>query len=173
MVFAAPAKAAAWSPVFFGMFPGVADCLEKSASICEVESFAFSASAQVIFTFSRASFVGQKRSATTATPEGSCSTARTPGILRASVASKLTTLPPNTGGRATRAKSIPGSRTSRPNCAVPSTLEGVSNQCELFWIFQRNVRGGLQLRSGVGQRTVRSFLSGGGVYHHAFLDAAF
>src|SRR6266436_4934321 len=149
MVFAAPAKEAAGSPVFLAMFPGVADCLEKSESICEVESCAFSPSSQVIFTFSRSSFSDQKRCAMTATPEGICSMARTPGILRASVASKLTTLPPNTGGRATRAKSIPGSRTSRPNCAVPSTLEGVSKR-----------------------RTVRSFLSGSGVNHHAFLHAA-
>jgi hypothetical protein len=41
---------------------------------------------------------------------------------------KLLTLPPNTGGRATSATSIPGSRTSRLKTALPLTLSGVSSR---------------------------------------------
>src|SRR5216684_1630467 len=48
-----------------------------------------------------------------------------------------------------------------------------SNQGELLWIFQRNVCRWFQLRSGVGERTVGSFLSGSGVNHHSFFDATF
>src|SRR5256886_13580274 len=52
----------------------------------------------------------------------------TPGTAFALVASKLFTLPPKTGERATTATSKPGAFTSIPNCALPSTLGGVSSR---------------------------------------------
>ena len=128
LVFAAPASAAAGSPVFRAMTPGVADSFENSSRIFVVDNAAFSPSSQVIFNLSRPTFAAQNFSATTVTPDGTCSTARTPGILNASAASTLTTFPPNTGGLATTAYTIPGNRTSNPNCAVPFTLEGVSSR---------------------------------------------
>jgi len=39
---------------------------------------------------------------------------------------KLFTLPPNTGQRCTMAYTMPGTRTSRPNCALPSVFGGMS-----------------------------------------------
>ena len=45
-----------------------------------------------------------------------------------SVASKLFTLPPNTGDRATRAVFMPGICTSMPNCASPVTFSGESSR---------------------------------------------
>jgi len=71
---------------------------------------------------------GQNPSAITATPEGTCSTAFTPGMFSISKVSNLTGLPPNTGERATSAVNIPGKCTSIPNSAVPLIFEGVSNR---------------------------------------------
>ena len=63
-----------------------------------------------------------------ATPVEICTTCFTPGTAFALVASKLFTLPPKTGERATTATSKPGVFTSIPNCALPSTLGGVSSR---------------------------------------------
>src|SRR5471032_265070 len=76
--------------------------------------------------------------ATTATPapapvlDGSTlekSTTRiTPGIFRTASLSTLATVPPITGDMRTAAYTMPAGRTSRPNCAVPFTLDGVSRR---------------------------------------------
>ena len=79
-----------------------------------------------------ARIAAQVDSATTATPPadfaaafaGISNTSRTPRTALARVASKLFGLPPNTGQRAITAYSIPGTRTSRPNPALPSTFAG-------------------------------------------------
>src|SRR5438874_10988540 len=63
-----------------------------------------------------------------ATPVEICTTCFTPGTAFALVASKLFTLPPKTGERATTATSKPGVFTSIPNCALPSTLGGVRSE---------------------------------------------
>src|SRR5438477_9325018 len=110
------------------MLPGLEEVLENSSVIFEVERPEFSPSSQVTFNLSQPNFADQKRSAMTATPEGICSTARTPAIFMVSAESTLETLPPKTGGRATTAKSMPGIFTSKPNCAVPFILEGVSRR---------------------------------------------
>ena len=70
----------------------------------------------------------QVLSATTATPLEIWTTLFTPATAFDRAASKLLTLPPNTGQRATTAYTIPGSRTSMLNCALPSTLGGVSKR---------------------------------------------
>ena len=46
------------------------------------------------------------------------------------VASKLATLPPNTGQRSSEAYSIPGTLTSIPKVVLPLTFAGVSRR---FW----------------------------------------
>ena len=74
----------------------------------------------------------QVLSATTATPVEICTTCFTPGTVLALESSKLATLPPNTGQRATTACSIPGTRTSIPKIARPSTFSGVSRR---LWDF--------------------------------------
>ena len=76
----------------------------------------------------RPSIAVQVLSATTATPFEICTTCLTPGTAFAFGASKLATLPPNTGQRATTAYSMPGRRTSIPNVALPSTFAGVSRR---------------------------------------------
>ena len=68
-------------------------------------------------------------SATTATPSEICTTFLTPGIFIASSAPlKLIGLPPITGHWAKAAYSMPGSLTSMPNSALPSTFDGVSRR---------------------------------------------
>ena len=76
----------------------------------------------------RPEVAAQKLVATTATPFGISTTARTPSTARASRASKDATAPPRSGGRTTCATSMPGTRTSRPKIAEPSTLAGVSSR---------------------------------------------
>ena len=76
----------------------------------------------------RACMAFQVLSATTATPDEICTTCFTPGMALVFAASKLATLPPNTGQRATTAYSMLGRRTSMPNVALPLTLSGVSRR---------------------------------------------
>src|SRR5437762_11456647 len=57
----------------------------------------------------------------------------TPGTLSASVASKLATLPPYTGGRATTAYSIPSSRVSMPYWALRSEERRVGKEGRSRW----------------------------------------
>src|SRR3984893_862746 len=116
------------SPTFLAIDPGEADCAEKSESIFVVDRLALSPSSHLTCNLSRPSFAGQKRSAITATPVGTCNTAFTPGTCWASVASKLRTFPPKTGQRAITAVIIPGTTTSRPNCAVPLVFGGGSKR---------------------------------------------
>src|SRR5690349_14791702 len=58
----------------------------------------------------------------------SATTARTPGTAFALVASYDLRVPPNTGQRSIDATSIPGTFTSMPKTALPSTLAGVSSR---------------------------------------------
>ena len=58
----------------------------------------------------------------------SATTARTPGIALALLASNDFSVPPNTGQRSIEAMSMPGTFTSMPNTALPSTLAGVSSR---------------------------------------------
>ena len=76
----------------------------------------------------RPSIALQVLSAITATPFEICTTFLTPGTAIAFVASKLATLPPNTGQRSSEAYSIPGRRTSSPNPMEPLTFAGVSRR---------------------------------------------
>src|SRR4029079_5808846 len=77
----------------------------------------------------RPSIAPQTEVATTATAESpSFPTWETPAILRDSVSSKLATLPPMTGHRASSAYFISGTRKSIPNIAVPLTFDGVSKR---------------------------------------------
>ena len=101
-------SAACGSPVFFATAPGFWDVSEKSRSICSVESPELGPRSQCTISLSRPSFAGQNPSAITATPEGTCSTAFTPGTFSDCVASKSSAFPPNTGDRATTAVNIPG-----------------------------------------------------------------
>ena len=120
-------------------------------------SDALGPSSHVIWSARRPSTACQYVSAMTATPLtlptpqapvpshgvlSSCTTCRTPGIPLVRVASKLRTLPPNTGERSTLAMSMPGMRTSMPNCAVPFTLDGVSRRC-VRWPSRRKSFGSL------------------------------
>src|SRR5437879_9328160 len=93
-----------------------------------LDTLALGPSAQETSSASRPFFAGQYPSATTATPVEIWTTCRTPGTAFALVASKRATLPPNTGQRAMTATSIPGTLTSIPNWALPSTLGGVSRR---------------------------------------------
>src|SRR5205814_2292829 len=77
---------------------------------------------------SRPRLAAQKPSAITATPEGTSTTLRTPGITFALSALKLLTLPPNTGERATTAVNIPGALTSIPKMPFPFVFSGVSRR---------------------------------------------
>ena len=76
----------------------------------------------------RPSIADQVLSATTATPFEISKTCFTPGTRFAFDASKLATLPPNTGHRCNTAYNMSGRRSSSPNVALPSTLDGVSRR---------------------------------------------
>ena len=64
----------------------------------------------------------------TATPDGTATILRTPGIERARESSKLFMVAPKIGGRATTAASIPGILTSIPKTALPFTFSEVSSR---------------------------------------------
>jgi hypothetical protein len=66
--------------------------------------------------------------AITATPEGTWATVFTPGTARARSASTCLTVAPKTGGRATRAVSMPGSVASIPKVASPVTFAWLSRR---------------------------------------------
>src|SRR5881397_1217102 len=102
----------------------VASCCTMSA----VERFAFGPSSQRMSSAARPCFAAHVSAATTATASSRRTTCRTPGMAFALASSTLASLPPNTGQAATAANFMPGSRTSMPNCAVPSTLSGVSSR---------------------------------------------
>ncbi len=119
-VFTSPA-AAAFMPSF------VASARYSSRSFV-VSSPAPVPGSQSTSSASRPSLAAQKWSATTATPEGTCTTARTPGTAFALSARNALTLPPKTGDRAIRAVFIPGICTSIANCAWPVTFCGESRR---------------------------------------------
>ena len=74
----------------------------------------------------------------TATPVGTWKIFFTPGTAFAFESSKLATFPPNTGHRAITAYSIPGKRVSRPNLAVPFTLDFVSRRFMDFPMYRKS-----------------------------------
>ncbi len=80
-----------------------------------LETFALGPSSQTIGSASSAVLACHHVSATTATAESpTCTTCFTPGMPCALAASKLFTLPPNTGHSLIAALSIPGSLRSKP-----------------------------------------------------------
>src|SRR5258705_7027255 len=87
---------------------------------------------QSTFSRSRACLAIQNLSATTAIAlpltSGYSNTSRTPGTARASLSSKLRTLPLNTGGRATSATNIPGRSRSMANLCDPSDFARPSSR---------------------------------------------
>src|ERR1051325_3413858 len=144
MRLAAPASAAAASPIVCATTAG---CAARAAS-CDRTLSELSAPASPgshsIWSARRAVTACQKLSATTATPAahpaahppfgpiqelGSSSTTwRTPGNALAAAAFTLLILPPSIGARSIEATSMPGTFTSIPNWALPSTLDGVSSR---------------------------------------------
>ena len=74
--------------------------------------FSALASSHSTFSASRPVRAAQVLCATTATPDGICTTSTTPGTLRAAAASNLSTLAPNLGAWATMAVSMLGRWTS-------------------------------------------------------------
>src|SRR5439155_373266 len=112
--------------------------------------------AQEMSRAARPCFAAHVASATTATASSRRTTCCTPGTAFAWVSSTLASLPPNTGQPATAANFMPGSRTSMPNCAVPSTLSGVSSRFTDVPISLKSF-GSLSVTSrGTGRRAARS-----------------
>ena len=91
--------------------------------IVSLDTFALGPSSQTIATLSSAVLACQNVSATTATAVSpTCTTFLTPGIAWALVASKLLTLPPNTGHSRMLATSMPGNFRSIAYIWRPVTL---------------------------------------------------
>jgi len=100
--------------------------------------------------------IGDIDVATTATPEEVSTVATTPGTARAFSSLNVFTDPPSTGGCASAAYSMPGRRTSMPNCALPSTFAGVSRRC-IFVPTYLKLRGSLSgTFSGTGNAAAAS-----------------
>ena len=129
----AAARAAAASPLVRPGLPGERT-LASSAVLYDFESCdSLGPASQVILSASRPRSAAQVFCAITATPpsgkkapgigvSGMRTMRSTPGTLRASLSSTLTTLPPQTGGRAMTATFMPGSVTSAPYTAVPVVI---------------------------------------------------
>jgi hypothetical protein len=101
----------------------------RNAAIVALLYFSLPTVSHSMVTASSAVLACQKVSATTATAFSSTlTTFFTPGIFSAFAASKLFTLPPNTGHALIEALSIPGSLTSTPYCILPTTLSAVSSR---------------------------------------------
>ena len=100
------------------------------ARIAALSRCALPPGSHVIFKASRARSACQKCSATITTPPSVRMTLRTPGIASAATESSASTLPPSTGLCASAAYNSPGSLTSIPNSALPSTLlaESIRNR---------------------------------------------
>src|SRR5262245_5960034 len=140
----AEASAASTSPVFFCTAPG---CLHCSANVCEISGVLWAdtgPSSHFTVSARRPSIADHVLSATTASPVEIGTTSLTPGTDLAFVASKLAAFPPKTGQRAATANNIPGSFTSIPNTALPSTLPGVSRRLVALPI-SRNCDGSFKL----------------------------
>src|SRR5205823_6012160 len=105
-----------------------ADAAASCCTMSAVVRLAFGPSSQRMSSAARPCFAAHVSAATTATASSRRTTCCTPGMAFALASSTLATLPPNTGQAATAANFMPGSRTSMPNCAVPSTLSGVSRR---------------------------------------------
>ena len=85
------------------------------SAIVALDTVALGPSSHAIGNASSAVLACHQVSATTATAESpTCTTCRTPGMPRTVAASKLFTLPPNTGQSLIAALSIPGSFRSNP-----------------------------------------------------------
>jgi hypothetical protein len=125
---AAPAIAVATSPSERATTPDRSAAARNSRTMSSVERRAFGPSSQRTSSAARPRVAVQVSSATTATASSSRTTWRTPAIALARLSSTLASRPPNTGQAATAATFMPGSRTSQPNGAEPSTLAGVSSR---------------------------------------------
>ena len=135
--FAAPSSALSASPSPRTTFPLRPAAFASAASISALLSFAFGPGSQSIFSAARPVSAAQVDEAATQTPPhtwlgglaGAISkTFVTPGTASAAVASNDLTFPPNAGGRATTAWSIPGRRTSRPYSAAPRAIAALSTR---------------------------------------------
>src|SRR6266700_704005 len=142
--FAAPASVPAASPSLRASTPGCSANLTNCARMPSESSEAASPSSHWISSARRPVTACQYVSATTAMPAAQpaaqappvpvhglgsrATTARTPGTALALVASYDLSVPPNTGQRSIDATSMPGTFTSMPNTALPSTLAGVSSR---------------------------------------------
>src|SRR6185503_3748846 len=105
---AAPAKAPAASPTLRMDMPGLAARPAHSCRRAGVDTLAHLPSSHWMTRALRPSIALQVLSAITATPFEICTTFLTPGTAIVFVASKLATLPSNTGQRSSEAYSIPG-----------------------------------------------------------------
>src|SRR5712691_2683291 len=129
--FAAPASTAftsppAWLPT--KACSASSPALSTSAIVL-LDTLAFSPSSQTIGSCSSAVLACHQVSATTATPESpTCTTFLTPFMPLTRAASKLFTLPPNTGQSLIAAFSIPGSFRSAPYTCAPVTFGIVSRR---------------------------------------------
>ncbi len=116
IVRAAPASAAFTSPTLLA--DTASSAVRPALSICatsELEVLAFGPSSQTIGSASSAVLACHQVSATTATAlSPTCTTFFTPGRLATAAASKLFTLPPNTGQSLIAAFSMLGSFKSMP-----------------------------------------------------------
>src|SRR6185295_14175511 len=98
-----------------------------------LETLAFSPVSQTIGKASSAVLACHQVSATTATAlSPTCTTFLTPFIDATLAASKLLTLPPNTGQALIVALSMPGSLTSMPYIILPVVLSSVSRRLTLL-----------------------------------------
>src|SRR2546425_891628 len=118
------------SPSFFATWPGCLDAASYSRVIVALDTCAVGPSSHVTLSARRPCRAVQKLSATTATPFDTWTTSLTPLIFLAAVASKLCTLPPNTGQRSIEPTSIPGTCLGLPGGgggALPPNLDVVTN----------------------------------------------
>src|SRR5262249_35166921 len=94
-----------------------------------LETLALAPPSQVAGSASSAVFACHQRSATTASAlSPTFTTCLTPGMPCTLAASKLVSMPPNTGGSLIAAHTMPGTLRPRPQTCAPVTLGGVSSR---------------------------------------------
>src|SRR5229473_7514170 len=103
------------SPTLRADKAGCSASFRYSYIICDELRFSAWVSSHSTLSASRPSFAAQKLLATTATPRGTWTTLTTPGTAAAAEASKDLTVAPKSGGRLSKATSIPGNATSKVN----------------------------------------------------------
>ena len=143
----AAASAASASPVRVTRAPGVCARRAYSTASASVSTAEAGPASHSISSASRPFLAAQNESATTATPEGTRTTCLTPRTARARSAPIVFGVPPNTGGRATSATSMPGTVASIPNVAVPGDL-GAAVEAPRGLADDLELRGSLSATSG-------------------------